>query len=266
MVHSHLKIDRNPSFLFGGVSYDARLANAHRLCRVAHLCEKPEIIKTVLELLATKWSVSLRYAYAAMVIGDNYGLPCSAAYLHFARQSLERMTPVELQSQPAQWKEGQMDSRGKIYLSLLQHYRILHGQAKLGQAWHDLAGNNMSVMKALFSHATCHHAIQHTMVYFQSPCAETWLPIWQRALAAPSVVSLPSWDAIGRLKRVRAIMKEEVDSWRANRETVTPFDLRPCHCCRNRSCWSSIAQRFDGKIEWLSTNVLSEAFMLGTAV
>ncbi|KIY71984.1 hypothetical protein CYLTODRAFT_324441, partial [Cylindrobasidium torrendii FP15055 ss-10] len=201
LVQTYLKIKCNPPYLFNGADYDVDLANAFRLCEIAQLCEKRKIIELVLELLATKWDTCLRYAYAAMAIGDKYGLPCLAALIHFVRQPL-KMTPVELQPQPARWKEGEMDENG-IYLSFPQHYRILHGQVKIGQAWHELAGSNESIMGSLFRHATCRCDSYNSRQFCsKASCSVTWLPRWQRALEAPSVVVVSPMDVIERLKMV----------------------------------------------------------------
>jgi hypothetical protein len=172
-------------------------AQITRLVRLAQLCGHERLLATMIGLLRTLMTASLRFAYLAITLADELDLRTlrGAAYL----EVLQKSGGVVVASAQAGEVPGTTDKDGRLLVTQMQQLRLLAGYFQLTSAW-----ERLRVRPPAFEHASSCGATWH-----QHGCTQSWLEFWKEKSKGDAVLGLGLADALGRL---RAIQKE-FDRW-----------------------------------------------------
>jgi len=166
------------------------------LVRLAQMCQHERLLNTMVESLRKLMSSSPQSAYMAMTLADELDLRVlrGAAYLEVMQRAV-----VVVRRPGSGPSEGEIDSDGRLVVSVPQKMRLLSGYYRLTMAWEELRK-----VPPNFDHAqSC------GMNWHQSGCVQSWQEFWREKAKSETVLALGLADVLGRL---RAVLKE-FDKW-----------------------------------------------------
>jgi hypothetical protein len=166
------------------------------LVRLAQMCQHERLLNTMVESLRKLMSSSPQNAYMAMTLADELDLRVlrGAAYLEVMQRAV-----VVVWRPGSGPSEGEIDSDGRLVVSVPQKMRLLSGYYRLTMAWEELrkAPPNFD------------HAQSCGVHWHQSGCVQSWQEFWREKTRSETVLALGLADVLGRL---RAVLKE-FDKW-----------------------------------------------------
>ncbi|KAI9430552.1 hypothetical protein H4582DRAFT_2016394 [Lactarius indigo] len=153
------------------------------LVRLAQMCQHERLLNTMVESLRKLMSSSPQSAYMAMTLADELDLR--------VLQVMQRAVVIVRRpgSGPS---EGEIDSDGRLVVSVPQKMRLLSGYHRLTMAWEELRKAPPN-----FDHCAV------------SGCVQSWQEFWREKTKSETVLALGLADVLGRL---RAVLKE-FDKW-----------------------------------------------------
>ncbi|KAH9053956.1 hypothetical protein EDB83DRAFT_2393068 [Lactarius deliciosus] len=166
------------------------------LVRLAQMCQHERLLNTMVESLRKLMSSSPQNAYMAMTLADELDLRVlrGAAYLEVMQRAV-----VIVRRPGSGPNEGEIDSDGRLVVSVPQKMRLLSGYHRLTMAWEELRK-----MPPNFDHAQSCGVNWH-----KSGCVQSWQEFWREKTKSETVLALGLADVLGRL---RAVLKE-FDKW-----------------------------------------------------